>query len=226
MIKHKHSQLAARLMKELESLPVAGSRVLEIGCENGWFAGQLKGLSSYLGLDPSPEFVAAARSAFPSADFLATEFLPWIAPEQLFDLVLFVDKIAHMPEQEAVIAKAASLIRPGGHLVLTTENPFVYSRICWIRPPAEGQFRRWLNAPELHSMIEQSGLRLLRSYTVLPAGELGILKVINARRLNEPAQKIIPERLITGAKERIGLGQFRVIVAQRPAQSARNGHGV
>lgn len=206
-------------MTEIGTLPLDGARVLEIGCENGWFAGQLKGHASYLGLDPSPEMVAAAEKAFPSGRFVAADFLSWEPPDERFDLVLFVDKIAHMPQQDAVIAKMASLIKPGGHLVLTTENPFVYSRICWVRPPAEGQFRRWLTEDELHRMLDASGLSRLRSYTVLPAGELGILKIINARKLNQPAQLVIPERWITGAKERCGLGQFRVVIARRNTDS-------
>ncbi|MBE0656974.1 MAG: class I SAM-dependent methyltransferase [Bryobacteraceae bacterium] len=216
MIEHKHSQLAAHLMTELGTLPVAGARVLEIGCDNGWFAGQLKASASYLGLDPSPELMAEAQARFPAAQFVATDFLEWTPPDHLFDLVLFVDKIAHMPNQESVIAKAVSLIKPGGHLLLTTENPFVYARMCWIRPPAEGQFRRWLKARELHAMLKQTGLELLRSYTVLPTGEYGILRFTNARRLNEPLYRIIPERLVTRAKEKVGLGQFRVVIGRRP----------
>ncbi len=216
-IPHKHGQLAALLLTELAALPLANARVLEVGCEHGWFAGQLTGHASYLGLDPSPDMIAVARAHFPHARFLATEFLAWEPPKEPFDLVLFIGKLAHMREQDAVIAKMARLVTPGGHLVLTTENPFVYSRICWIRPPAHGEFRRWLTATELHAMLDRSGLTPLRSYTVLPAGELGVLKVINARKLNQPLQMIIPERRIARLKERCSLGQFRVVVAQRPA---------
>ncbi|MEY6432070.1 class I SAM-dependent methyltransferase [Thioalkalicoccus limnaeus] len=215
MVKHKHSQLAALLMKELSALPLNGARVLEVNCERGWFAGQLQGCSSFLGIDPSAEMVAEAQAHFPHAKFFASEFLPWEAPEQSFDLILYVDKIAHTPDQEAVLEKMGRLVRPGGHLVLTTENPFVYSRICWIRPPAAGEFRRWLTNKELHAMLGRSGWRVERSYTVLPAGELGVLKIINARRLNDPLQRILPGRWITRVKEWAGLGQFRVVVAQR-----------
>jgi hypothetical protein len=112
--------------------------------------------------------------------------------------------------------KIAQTLRPGGRLVLTTINRFVYDRIH--RTPAvrleSGPVAHWLSRGELHALIRQAGLVIERSSTMMPRGNLGILRWVNSRRLNEafgPGVAAVLRRL----KEHAGLGQYSIVVARK-----------
>ena len=77
-----------------------------------------------------------------------------------------------------------------------------------------GSVNRCLSRGELHRLIGQAGLRIEGSFTIMPRGDLGILRMINSRRLNQmfgPRMAAI----LKGLKERVGLGQYRVVVARK-----------
>jgi SAM-dependent methyltransferase len=209
------AQLGAAILREISSLGLTDLRVVEIGCGTGWFAERLVECGGYLGLDLSPKAIEEARRRFPGARFFAADFLSWNSQDELFNVALFVDSIAYFRDQNLAIARASELLDRDGYLVLSTVNPFVYSRMSWVGPPAEGQVRKWLSRAELHALLEAGGFRLLRSYTVMPAGDKGILRVLNTPKINRPAQVVIPAGWIKRAKELCGLGQYRIVVAQR-----------
>jgi hypothetical protein len=107
-------------------------------------------------------------------------------------------------------------VRAGGYVVLTTLNPFVWERI---RRPDGGRFQNgpvshWLSRREFHALISRSDLNLVSSYTIMPRGNEGILRVINSWRLDG---LLGPRAAGTWRKlkERMGLGQYRVIVARK-----------
>jgi SAM-dependent methyltransferase len=210
-------ELGKVILKELSSLRVTNPnlRVVEIGCGTGWMAERLVGCRSYLGLDLSPKSVEAAQNRVPGVRFMATDFLEWNLPGERFDVALFVDSIAYFRNQDLAIAKASELLARDGYLVLSTVNPLVYSKISWVGPPADGQVRKWLSRTNLHALLERGGFRPVRSYTVMPAGDQGIFKVLNSRKLNRLAEFIVPEVSIRRAKEFCGVGQYRIAVAQR-----------
>lgn len=210
-------ELGTVLLKELSSLSLRNPhlRVVEIGCGTGWMAERLGGCGSYLGLDLSPKSVEAAKSRVPGARFVATDFLGWDLPDERFDVALFVDSIAYLRDQDLAVAKALELVDRDGYLVLSTVNPFVYSKISWVGPPAEGQVRKWLSRTHLHTLLKRGGFRLLRSYTVMPAGDQGIFRVLNSRKLNRLAQLVVPKVWVRRAKELCGVGQYRIAVARR-----------
>jgi SAM-dependent methyltransferase len=207
-------QLGAAVLSEISSLSLTNPRVVEIGCGTGWVAERLIGCGSYLGLDLSRAAIEVARRRVPGGRFVVTDFLEWDSHGELFDIVLLVDSIAYFHDQDSAIAKASRLLDRHGYLILSTVNPFVYSRISWVGPPAEGQVRKWLSRSALHSLLERGSFNLLRSYTVLPAGDRGILWFLNSRRLNLVARLVVPETWIRRAKELCGLGQYRIAVAQ------------
>jgi len=112
--------------------------------------------------------------------------------------------------------KMANSLRIGGHLVMTTINRFVYDRIR--RSTAvrleSGPVSKWLYRSELNDLVEQAGLEIEISTTIMPRGELGILRIINSRKLNESLGPRCAFALRT-LKERAGLGQYSLIVARK-----------
>lgn len=196
-------------------------RVLEIACGAGSFSRKLF-YSTYHGLDLSPAAIALARQKslqVPGASlptYEAADFHEWPVLTSGFDLVVCVDAIAYFRDQKVVMKKIAQSLAPQGKLVLTTINLFVYDRIRrtqWVKLEV-GPVDRCLSRSALHTLIAHAGLKIERSFTIMPRGEMGILRIINSGRLNEmfgPRGMAALKRL----KERGGLGQYRVVVARK-----------
>jgi 2-polyprenyl-3-methyl-5-hydroxy-6-metoxy-1,4-benzoquinol methylase len=209
-----------------EVAPSPGGRVLEVACGAGAMSRRLR-YSSYFGIDISPAAIDIARQKIettPLPDAGATtyesaDFHDWPLPPEPFDIALCVDAVAYFRDQAFALKKMAQSLRPHGVLVLTTINPFVYHRIKRTAksPLQEGSISHWLTRSELHRLVESAGLVLEQSYTIMPRGNLGILRIVNAARLNH-AFGIGVAEVLKRAKERIGLGQYRVVVARKRAE--------
>ncbi len=204
-------------VREVEQLKLDNPSILEVGCGNGWLAEKLSGIGQYVGLDLAPAAVEAAKKRVPSADFVVADFHTWQAQDGSFDIVVMVDTIAYFRDQDKAVARARSLLKPGGWLVLTTVNPFVYSRLSWVGPPGQGQVRKWLTRKTLEDLLERNGFERQKLYTVLPAGDRGILRLLNSRKLSKLLFGGEVSRWYTRLKEKVGLGQFRVAVAHKRA---------
>ena len=215
------SELFARTSIVINELTRAtNGRVLEIACGTGALSRMLT-FSSYHGLDISPAAIAVAEQKAASIQlpqgaqlptYEATDFHDWSIPQLLFDVVVCVDAISCFRDQQLVLKKIAQSLRPDGSLVLTTINPFVYYRIkrIWENGPVS----HWYPRGELHSLIQTSGLEISESYTIMPRGKLGILRFINAG----PVNRAFGPRSAAQAralKEKLGLGQYRLIVARK-----------
>jgi 2-polyprenyl-3-methyl-5-hydroxy-6-metoxy-1,4-benzoquinol methylase len=199
-------------------------RMLEVACGTGALSRQLA-FSSYHGLDISPAAIEIARE---KADLIpvgrcanrptyeAADFHEWPLPPEPFDIVLCVDAVSCFREQAVVLRKMAQSLKPGGRIVLTSVNPFVYNRIRRVGGVRleNGPVAHWLSRRELHSLIQLAGLTLEHSYTIMPRGNMGVLRIINAWRLNQLLGRSGAAVLRT-LKEHMGLGQYRVVVAYK-----------
>src|SRR5678815_3539218 len=88
---HTEAYLRRAIMALLPPLP-QGSRVLDIGCGNGYWVGQFLRMGCVaVGIDPSTEGIAIARRTYPKARFeqaLADDVLLEKLGERPFDLVI------------------------------------------------------------------------------------------------------------------------------------------
>jgi len=115
---------AARLAAALPHVP-PGARVLDLGCGLTDLPSRLP---SYVGCDRSPEILLVQRARFPSAVFFEWDFAESDAPVGLaaqgpFDVVLLLAVLEHVEKPHRLVARAASLLGPGGRLVVTTPHP-------------------------------------------------------------------------------------------------------
>lgn len=206
-----------------EATKVGGCSVLEIGCGTGSLS-RLLNYSSYHGLDISPAAIDIARSKvhlIPDREgvnpptYEAVDFHDCALPANQFDVVVCVDAVAYFRDQPFALKKMAQNLRASGSLVLTTINPFVYHRIrrTQTRPLQEGSISHWLSRHELRALIESAGLTIERSYTIMPRGNKGILRLVNARRINQVLGTRGAARF-GRLKEQAGLGQYQVVVAR------------
>jgi 2-polyprenyl-3-methyl-5-hydroxy-6-metoxy-1,4-benzoquinol methylase len=157
-------------------------RILDFGCGTGWLGASLTSFGDVHGIDLSPAAIERGRQEFPDVHLIAGSFTDeaLIGP---FDLVISSDVIAHVSDQQAYIRRAADLLRPGGIFLLMTQNGFVWHRSSQLRPQGHGQIRNWPTLKALRGMLEGGGFRVLRIGSIQPAGDRGVLRVLNSRSL-------------------------------------------
>lgn len=97
-------------MLEHTGAELAGARVLEIGCGNGYYAEQLRqrGVARYCGLDITDAFFPLLRKRFPGFDFVRSDITSTRFPER-FDVVLMIDVIEHIVTEEKLAAALANV---------------------------------------------------------------------------------------------------------------------
>lgn len=102
----------------------AGSRVLEVGCGTGNYARSLHALTgcATVGIDPSAEMLAFARSSVSGVRFEEgrAEALPFAADR--FELIFSVDVIHHVQDRDAYFREARRVLAPGGRLCTVTDS--------------------------------------------------------------------------------------------------------
>ncbi len=115
-----------------ECARLAPQRVLDIGCARGFLLATLKERSPALecfGLELSSSLAAQARSSG------ITVFEQDIAdgvplPDESLDLVVMGEVIEHVFDPDACLEEIHRLLKPGGHVIVTTPNLAVwYNRL-------------------------------------------------------------------------------------------------
>lgn len=102
----------------------ADSRVLDVGCGKGYWAGQFASYQcAFFGIDPSDSGVAMARQAVPGARFecmaMGTNVCQ-VLGEEPFDLVLSLEVVEHVYSPHDWAMGCFAALRPGGTLVCST----------------------------------------------------------------------------------------------------------
>ncbi len=95
--------------------------VLELGCGTGEILASLDPRRG-LGVDVSGEMVRIARAKFPDLFFEVGD-AEHLGVEGRFDYVVMVDLIDHLSDIWAVLGAVQPVLKPRGHLLLTTINP-------------------------------------------------------------------------------------------------------
>lgn len=209
------------VLRCLDSLELTRPRILEVGCSSGWLAEHLVRRGPVTGLDVSDRSIEEARRRVPSATFLTGDFLSGELPRGGFDVLITLETIASVEDQRGFIDRAAEVLAEGGHLILTTQNPFVFERKSDVEPRQEGQIRRWLSRRELRALLAPR-FRVLRERSLDPAGHGGVLRAVNSYRLNVVLDRFGLRALADRAREACGLGQTLLVLARkRPANPGR-----
>jgi len=196
------------------SLNLERPRILEIGCGNGWLAERLLSFGPVTGVDIADEAIQEARRRVPSAEFHSGNILEMGLSHNSFDVVVTLETFSHVADQPKLIEVIANLLRDRGYLILTTQNRSIYMRNSRIAPPAEGQLRRWVTMQELRRLLS-GRFECLRSGTMEPGGNRGLLRVVNSVKVTSFLSRIFSKERVVRAKERLGLGQTLVMLARK-----------
>ncbi|MEP7009990.1 MAG: methyltransferase domain-containing protein [Acidobacteriota bacterium] len=115
-----------RLRLVESKLPVDCKSLLDLGCGPGTFLGNLKRpVETALGIDLAEPQIAYAQEHYsrPGFEFRVADVRD-AALERRFDAVVSVEVIEHLPPAEVggFLRDAYAVLRPGGHLILSTPN--------------------------------------------------------------------------------------------------------
>jgi 2-polyprenyl-6-hydroxyphenyl methylase/3-demethylubiquinone-9 3-methyltransferase len=154
---------------------LAGRRVLDVGCGGGLLAeGLARAGALVTAIDLAPSMIEVARlHAHESA--LAIDYQQCSA-EQLaargaagFELVTCMELIEHVPEPATLLSAIATLLRPGGELIVSTINRNLRSFLLAIVgaeyllrliPRGTHEYERLLRPAELARLARAHGLAL------------------------------------------------------------------
>ena len=166
-------RIAAHFQRQGTRLrPLDGLTVLDIGCGGGLIAEPVSRLGGRVtGIDPGLENVEAARR-HASEQGLAIDYrvstVEALAQDRLqFDAVLCLEVIEHVPDPAAFLKICASLVRPGGLMLVSTINRTVKAYLLaivgaeyvlrWL-PAGTHQWERFVTPDELARHLASAGL--------------------------------------------------------------------
>ncbi len=154
--------------------PLKGLSVLDIGCGGGLLAEPLTRMGADVtGIDLAPAHVEGAkRHAALSGlniDYRLAAADDLAEAGERFDLVCAMEVVEHVADQPAFLQSAASLVRPGGGLVMATLNRTVRSFalgivaaeyvLGWL-PRGTHSWSRFMRPSEASRAIRQGGLEI------------------------------------------------------------------
>jgi 2-polyprenyl-6-hydroxyphenyl methylase/3-demethylubiquinone-9 3-methyltransferase len=158
-----------------------GLRVLDIGCGGGLLAEPLARLGAdMVGIDPAVENVEIARAHAAetgvTVDYRATLAETLAEAGERFDVVLAMEVVEHVVDVPSFVATCASMVKPGGLLMMATLNRTLKSFalaivgaeyiLRWL-PRGTHQWDKFVKPEELETAIEGAGLRVI--------GERGVI---------------------------------------------------
>ena len=205
--------------------PHVGDRVLEIGCGVGTFTRYMRNREHVVATDNNENYLELLRNSLERFQNIEVRHINWEKPDldelraQQFDTILCLNVLEHIENDDAALATFASLLAPGGRLVL--QVPALH-RLHGAIDRAIGHWRRY-QRDELVSKLRTHGFEIEKAdYFNLP-GVFGwyLNSVLLQRRAVPGLQARIANLLVPWLRLeerwRPGLGMTLIAVGRRTA---------
>ncbi len=156
-----------------ERAPLPGKRVLDVGCGGGILSeGMAQRGAHVVGIDmgEAPLNVARLHGLESGVDVDYRQMtVETLAEEEAgsFDVVTCLEMLEHVPEPASIIQACARLLKPGGHLFLSTinRNPKAYlfaivgaEHVLKLLPKGTHEYKKFIKPSELTRYVRQARL--------------------------------------------------------------------
>jgi 2-polyprenyl-3-methyl-5-hydroxy-6-metoxy-1,4-benzoquinol methylase len=199
---HTEAYLWAHIINLCEALQAR--RIVDIGCGNGALCRELAGHGyEVVGCEPNAESLHFAQLGAPGLVFhgLGVDDDPSVIGNENFDVAIATEVIEHVVRPFNLPHFAKQLLRPGGHLIISTpyhgylKNLVLSLTDKWdahLSPFWDGGHIKFWSYKTLSQLLNESGFRIVR---FIGAGRLPFLwksMIVVARNLE------VSEQLING----------------------------
>ncbi|MDG2526434.1 bifunctional 2-polyprenyl-6-hydroxyphenol methylase/3-demethylubiquinol 3-O-methyltransferase UbiG [Stenotrophomonas sp. HITSZ_GD] len=170
-----HALNPVRLDYVAARTPLAGARVLDVGCGGGLLSEALARQGAQVtAIDLAPELIKVARlhrlESGLEVDYRvqSVEDLAAEAPGS-FDAITCMEMLEHVPRPGAILDACAALLKPGGKLFLSTLNrtPAAFAvaivgaeYVARLLPRGTHHYQDFIKPSELAAWLRQSNLQL------------------------------------------------------------------
>ena len=171
-----HAINPVRLRYVDASVGLSGKSVLDVGCGGGLLCEAMAERGAAVtGIDASAAAIAAAERHRDSRGLRVEYRIATIeqaaesGPRQ-FDAITCMELLEHVPDPAAVIAAAARLLRPGGHLIAATINRTARAwlgaiigaeYLLRLLPRGTHEYRRFIRPSELSAWTRAAGFEVV-----------------------------------------------------------------
>jgi 2-polyprenyl-6-hydroxyphenyl methylase/3-demethylubiquinone-9 3-methyltransferase len=170
---HDINPLRLRFMQEITDLK--GKRILDVGCGGGILSeGLARQGAEVTAIDASTETLAVAQLHLHESGLqvdyrhITVEELANQEPNR-YDVVTCMEMLEHVPDPASVVAACAQLVKPAGHVFLSTlnRNPKAFmlaivgaEYVLGMLPKGTHNYRQFIRPSELESWARDAGLNL------------------------------------------------------------------
>jgi len=188
--------------------------ILDVGCGTGWVCERLERFGQVTGTDMTSTVLERAHIRVPKVRFLCGDFFSLDLPYEAYDVVVSLEVLSHVTDQQAFVARLASLLKPGGLLLLSTQSRPVFERWDSVAPPDPAQIRRWVDRRELLRLLTPC-FESIVVRSLVPVGNRGVLRFSNSVKLNRVVAALFGAARVERWKESMMLGQTLMAAARR-----------